>query len=439
MNLFNYEINPKIMKHFSVFSLIGWLILSLVWSGCKDEVKPTSMPVVVTGEVSGVTALAANVSGQVISDGNLPVTERGIVLSESADPTTSATKFAAGSGTGTFSVELSGLVPATTYHVRAYAINSKATSYGLDKTFMSSVGAPILSTSQVSSIGYNTGTGGGEVTMDGGATITLRGICWSTNANPTTADNKTSDGSGGGSFVSSISGLMPATKYYVRSFAVNNVGVGYGPQVSFTTLTPPASAAVDIDGNVYESVTIGTQIWMKENLKVSRYRNGDVIPNVTSAASWAALTTGAWCNYNDDPANNSIYGKHYNWFTVVDSRQLCPSGWHIPNDSEWEVLTTFLGGIDVAGGKMKSTGTMYWQPPNTNATNSSGFSALPAGYRGADGTFTGGLITINGSWWSSTSIDAGTAWARGVYYNLESVYPGRGNKPEGLTIRCLKD
>jgi uncharacterized protein (TIGR02145 family) len=138
---------------------------------------------------------------------------------------------------------------------------------------------------------------------------------------------------------------------------------------------------------IYASIKIGSQVVMKKNLNVSHYRNGDRIPQVKGPDKWAALTTGAWCWYNNDSANGAVYGKLYNWYAVNDPRGLAPEGWHIPSDAEWTTLTTFLGGEGVAGGKMKERGITHWIYPNTDATNSSGFTGLPGGVR----YFLGGL------------------------------------------------
>src|SRR5450759_1177427 len=164
------------------------------------------------------------------------------------------------------------------------------------------------------------------------------------------------------------------------------------------------------------SVTICTQVWMLKNLDVSTYRNGDLIPKVTDPTAWSALTTGAWCWYNNDSATNaSTYGKLYNWYAVNDPRGLAPTGWHVPSDAEWTTLSTCLGGNAVAGGAMKETGTTHWTSPNTGATNSSGFTGLPGGYRNNDGSFNN--VGNFGYWWSSTELNTTDAWYRNLYYN----------------------
>ncbi len=135
----------------------------------------------------------------------------------------------------------------------------------------------------------------------------------------------------------------------------------------------------DQDGNTYKTITIGTQTWMAENLKTTKYRNGDPIPNVTDISEWYHLTTGAYCDYINTPGSDVTYGKLYNWHTVADSRNIAPTGWHVPSDAEWAILIEYLGGSDVAGGKLKETGTTHWYNPTTEATNESGFTGLPGG------------------------------------------------------------
>jgi uncharacterized protein (TIGR02145 family) len=189
----------------------------------------------------------------------------------------------------------------------------------------------------------------------------------------------------------------------------------------------------------YPSIQIGTQYWMDKNLEVTTYSNGDIIPYVPDATTWAGLTSGAWCYYNNDPSSG--YGKLYNWYAAADSRGLCPAGWHVPTDVEWTALATFLGGSSVAGGKMKTTGTTRWAPsPNVNSTNSSGFAALPGGYRQSDGTTTGSPGSA-GYWWSSTqsSVSTTAAWSRSLYYDDNAISMNEYPKKNGFSVRCIKN
>ena len=206
----------------------------------------------------------------------------------------------------------------------------------------------------------------------------------------------------------------------------------HNPALTYGSMT-------DQEGNMYKTIVIGTQEWMAENLRTTVYQNGNAIASVTNTFQWAGLTTGAWCYYNNESQYECPYGKLYNWYAVADPRNVCPTGWHVPTDGEWTTLTNFLGGEAVAGGKMKSTGTQYWFSPNTDATNASGFSGLPGGFR-----FDYGVFFYNdgdsGFWWSSTENNTDYAWCRNLNYNngYASTY-NEFNKPYGFSVRCLRD
>jgi uncharacterized protein (TIGR02145 family) len=192
--------------------------------------------------------------------------------------------------------------------------------------------------------------------------------------------------------------------------------------------------------NKYKECTListGTQTFMDKNLVVVTYRNGDVIPQVTDQTAWASLTTGAWCHYNNDPANDTIYGKLYNWYAVNDPRGLAPQGWHIPTSAEWQCFSISLGGEFVAGGKMKTTGTSRWKSPNTGATNESRFAGLPGGLRSYVGTFAS--VGTNGFWWSATENGSTDAWVSTLYYNDGMLVTGANLKKSGLSVRCFRD
>ena len=306
---------------------------------------------------------------------------------------------------------------------------------------MSSTGIPswsgaaysTLTTSSVSSITYTSVSAGGNISSDGGATVSARGLVYITSTNPTLSNTVLTIGSGTGIFSGTISGLTPNTTYYVRAYATNSAGTAYGNEVSFTTL----SSVTDIDGNIYNTVQIGNQVWMSENLKTSRYRNGGSIPNVTDNTAWSNLTTGAWSYYNNADSNNAIYGKLYNWYTTKGDT-LCPTGWGVPTDAELTILSDFLGGLNVAGGKMKATGTAYWLSQSAGTDNSSGFSGLPGGYRrGDNGSFN--FIRDNAFFWSATENGYNNAWFRYLHYNFGNVFRNNGSKSVGAPVRCLRD
>lgn len=195
----------------------------------------------------------------------------------------------------------------------------------------------------------------------------------------------------------------------------------------------------DVDGNVYHIVTIGKQVWMKENLRTTKYRDGSPIPEVTNGTAWGNLTTGAYCNYNNTNNSDTIatYGRLYNWYAVNDSRNLAPSGWHVASDAEWTILTDSLGGYGIAGCKLKETGTAHWYRPNETATNESGFTALPGGQRNDFGKFD--CIGGFGSGWSSTEFDTNYAWR--LFLNSGNCNVGRNysRKVYGTSVRCVRD
>jgi|SRR5688572_4557915 len=197
---------------------------------------------------------------------------------------------------------------------------------------------------------------------------------------------------------------------------------------------PPPS----LPGTNDPSVSICCQRWMTRNLNVATYRNGDAIPNVTYGDDWLLLTTGAYCYYDNDSATYAAtYGKLYNWYAVNDPRGLAPEGWYIPTDFEWTTIGTCLGGDVVAGGPMKEIGTTHWTTPNTGATNLSGFTSLPGGYRASNGTFYS--ISSYGKWWTSTEDNTYGAWSRDLGHSNDDLNRSISSKVSGFSVRCLRD
>jgi uncharacterized protein (TIGR02145 family) len=308
---------------------------------------------------------------------------------------------------------------------------------------------PMVTTTQVSGVLYFSAVGGGIVTDDGGGQVYARGVCWSTEANPTVEDKITIDGSGTGQFTSFLDGLSSGVTYHVRAYAANSNSIEYGEDFKFSTRLTGVTfnseltygTLADIEGKNYKTIPVGTQEWMAENLKATRFNDGTVIPMVTGNGQWTAQVTPAysWCNDNDSVYEN-IYGAYYNWF-AVSTGKLCPSGWHVPSDGEWKVLIDYLGGDKIAGSKLKEAGKNNWITPNRDANNQSGFTALPAGLREAiDGTFGGqGYI---GGWWSSTESTTsiyGTAYARSIYGDTTVAARNEIYKKDGFSVRCIKD
>ncbi|MFZ0280712.1 MAG: FISUMP domain-containing protein [Bacteroidales bacterium] len=396
-------------------------------------------PTVTTADPSGPTSTTAVSGGNVTANGGASVTARGVCWGTALNPTVAGPHTTDGTGDGAFVSNIAGLTSGTLYHVRAYATNSKGTSYGEDKTFSTTqVLVATVTTTAITTFTNISAVSGGNITANGGGTITASGVCWAVTANPVATGLHTTDGATTGTFVSNIAGLAEGTIYYVRAYATNSAGTAYGNQVQVLTM------GSDIDGNLYKTVAIGTQVWMAENLKTIKLNENTNITNVTSGATWAALTTPGYAWYgNDEATNKPLYGALYNWHTV-NTGILCPTGWHVPSDDEFKTLEMFLGmtqaQVDVSGWRGTDQGT---QLKNTtgwttgNGTNTSGFSALPGGYRFyVDGGFnSAGTISY---WWSSTEINLDRSYGRQLDAAHADVERTNADKHAGKYVRCLK-
>lgn len=308
-------------------------------------------------------------------------------------------------------------------------------------TYLTPLLGATIKTTSISAINSITANSGGNITSDGGSPVTARGVCWNTSPNPTIANSKTIDGLGTGIFTSNLTGLTNNTTYYVRAYATNATGTSYGNEMSFPLIMNlPGPTLTDIDGNVYKTVKIGNQVWMAENLKVTKYRNGNAIPNVTDGATWASLSSGAYCSWGNSTFNAVTYGYLYNFYSVVDSRQICPVGWHVPSQSEWTTLINYLGGEKVAGAKLKEGGSTHWV--TSSGDNSSGFTGLGGSWRGGDGAFYY-YPGQNGCFWTTTLSNNiyDSPWtlflttAIDVVFNNDSYH----TKKAGNSVRCIKD
>lgn len=302
---------------------------------------------------------------------------------------------------------------------------------------MDNIKLPSLTTVEITDFLQSNAVSGGIITSDGGNLIINRGVCWSTVQNPTIVDSKTIDGSGDGSFSSEMTGLIPNTKYYVRAYATNSIGTEYGNEISFTTLKPfpePGSTVKDFDNNTYHPIVIGRQVWLIENLRTAHYNNGQPIIQVAGNYD----DGGCW-DFNDNPETSNIYGKLYNYFAITDSRGICPIGYRIPTEEDWIILTEYLGGNFIAGGKLKHASLDYWKSPNDGATNESGFSALGAGFREMDGTFQAFGYTCY--FWSSTAPPTSSqASALGLGYAEKTCgINSAGYKRAGFSVRCIME
>ena len=308
----------------------------------------------------------------------------------------------------------------------------------------------IYSPSEISNITYNSVNVSTEI-LEAGENLKTYGYCYGTESMPTVTGSKTinaGENAKTGVFTEQITELNPNTNYNVRAYATNANGTSYGEQKSFTTAPYQIT---DIDGNTYNTVIIGNQIWMAENLKVTHYADGTAIQLISDNTDWEDLDDEdkAYCWYDNNLVYKDTYGALYTWAAAMNGESssnlnpsgvqgVCPDGWHLPSDDEWTELTDHLGGESVAGGKMKETGTSHWNSPNTGATNESGFSALPGGHRyNINGTFN--ILGIRGHWWSSTEADTGNTYFRYLANNNAEACRSNNSKSYGFSVRCIRD
>lgn len=428
-------------------------IIIMITSILSCEKEKGILPVVNTIDVWNISQRKAMASVEVISSGGVPILARGICWNKTGSPVLADNHTTESGDLGTFVSTLNGLELATFYHVRAYATNKYGTGYGNEITFESApIQTAVVTTDPVSSVRSASAVSGGFVNSTGGASITAKGICWSTATGPTLEDPHTMDGTGDEHYMSQLTGLSGNTTYFVRAYTTNIAGTAFGNELSFKTFSDSAAVVLfnpilfnpqltygtimDYDWNTYKTIQIGTQIWMAENLKATSFNNGEQIANLSEEAIWTDYPLDAFCWYDNDIAFKTNYGSLYNWHAIKTGK-LCPTGWHVPSSEDFNSLITYLGGENGADGKLKETGTVHWLSPSTAANNESGFSALPGGYL-SSGEFMS--FRIAGYWWSSSENDSESASYMLLEYNngTAGVEPA-GLKTTGMSVRCIKD
>lgn len=403
--------------------------------------------------------------GAIVNIGEEKISQHGFCWAETQRPTTwdNHTDLGQTESKGTFTSTIEGVKAHTTYYVRAYVITGEGIVYGNELSFTSTTLAiPTVTTMEASHVNLNSALCGGDVVLDGDSYVTRRGVCWSTEELPTLSDGVAEAGEGMGGFTVRLEDLALNTVYFARAFATNIHGTGYGEVLSFKTWAEGEFA--DIDGNVYPSVVIGEQTWMKENLRVTHYADGRPIHEETR--NWGALPAGfkAYCwQYNDPVSYADPYGALYNWAAAMDGAEsndsnpgevqgVCPDGWHLPSDLEWKEMEIFIG-MDPAevdttsvslrergegfGGRLKEPGYAHWRNPNSSATNFTGFSAVAGGHRVIDGSFRS--LGRSASFWTSTKFNTSSVWARGLNFNNSYIRRGYDNMGNGASVRCVKN
>jgi uncharacterized protein (TIGR02145 family) len=383
-------------------------------------------PVVDTDSISSVTGTAAVFHAKVTSDGGEAVTAQWFRYGTSA---ASLVDSAAVAGTATpFTASVSTLTAGTTYYVAGFARNAKGTTPG-DTLSFTTWAAPTVDTDTASSVTATAATLNATFT-NGGSAVTATGFKYATNAALTSPTDVAGSGTSS-PFTKALTGLTHSTQYWAVGYATNSVGTSYGDTITFTTSASAftCGTTVSYDGHNYTTVSIGSQCWFKENLRNDNYRDGTAIPGHLDDTAWSNETSGAQTIYNaDSVANFATYGRLYNWYAVTDAAGLCPTGWHVPSDAEWSTLGSGLG--EGPGTEMKAASPLW------NGTNTSGFSALPSGYRNTNGVFND--QGSYGFWWSSSH--------NGTYPSYLVLSSGDANitrynfdARRGFSVRCVQD
>jgi uncharacterized protein (TIGR02145 family) len=420
---------------------VAILIFFFVFSCNKPD-----EPGLTTQDVTEINYRTAACGGKVTDDGGDPITSRGLCWNTTGNPTVEDNIVNCGGGTGPFHKSLSNLTPGTTYYIRAYATNSEKTGYGNEVTFQTlQVLIPVLKTYCITFDDQTTIKTGGVITELNGGTVSERGVCWSTTNVPDLNSEKNSATNTDiySYFYSSVSGLTPGTKYYLRAFATNEAGTGYGNELEFTVHIDGAAIS-DVDGNVYNTVKIGTQTWIAENLRTTSFNDRTPLINIINGYNDNELYVYAWYENNQDKYK-AQYGALYNYYTVnpmweLVVKNVCPAGWHVPRNKEWATLVSFLGGEQFAGGKLKEKGTAHWAAPNSEATDEYGFGALPGG--STDFHYGSNSLGTFGSWWAS-DLGYNNNVAYNMVYSLDAYSGSIVKLPvsghNGYSVRCIRD
>lgn len=384
-----------------------------------------------------ITYSSVILKGEITDLGSKAIEQHGFVLSESSFPELgqqNSIEKPLGPAIlkGIFQAQFTGLKSNTTYYFRSFVIIESVPRLSIIRQFTTKDATPVVNTGNASRINSVSAILNGTVNAKELTTTVTFEYGLSTSYGSLIDDNQIG-GSNEVQVSAYIDNLTDATTYHFRIKAVNDAGTAYGDDISFTT----PERLTDADGNEYNVVIIGAQMWMQENLRTTRFNDDSDIPLVTGNYEWTLLSSPAYCYYNNDENNyRDRYGALYNWH-AVNTGILCPQGWHVVSDGGWSDLTAYLGGENIAGGKLKEDGTELWEPPNSEATNETDFRAVPGGFRNeTTGAFS--EIGQNSYYWTSTENSTDDSWLRSLHYNDGNVSRTYGSKRQGYSVRCVK-
>jgi uncharacterized protein (TIGR02145 family) len=443
--------NKMLKSYLAVNTILVITILVItILFGCRKEEKPT----IETLSATYVTGTTATSGGNITDEGSSAVIDRGVCWSTGNTPTIADGKTTDGSGEGSYTSNLMGLNWGTVYYVRAYATNSEGTGYGMALTFTTLEQSPRVTTLEATNINVTGATLNCYVNANYLSTVVTFEFGTTTNyGNTVTVTQSPLTGDTLTIVSSTITGLANGATYHFRVKAINSRGATYGNDMALTTAMP------DVDGNIYNTITIGTQVWLKENLKTTKYNDGSPIPNITDNTVWNTFT-GAYCDYNNTPSNSSTYGRLYNWYAVDNNaatkvasnsgKNVCPTGWHVAYDGEWTTLTDYLTNngygyftrSDIAKSMAATSGWSTSGTPGSvgneqESNNRSGFTALPGGSLFYNGSYVS--IGKSGYWWSSSEYSTLNPWFRYMNSGIGNVLRTNGSKQDGFSVRCLRD
>jgi uncharacterized protein (TIGR02145 family) len=416
------------------------VIILLLLTSCDYYIKP---PYSSYTSITGITALEATAKSRIIWDGGSGLTECGFCWNTSGSPTKADSYAEADLVNERFSYKIENLSGGTKYYIRSYAENKAGIFYGDVISFITSAyKLPVVSTPWVSDVTHNSvATTGGGISYDNSYNVFSKGVCWSTSRNPTVADQTLDLGSGFGGMGCNIGELTPGTVYFLRGYATNTVGTAYGENRVIRTFD---GYTTDYEGHVYSTVRLGNQEWINRNLETRYFTNGDMISTTGTATTNTEqedkpVYQWAFQYHEDHPELLDFEGRLYTWYTATDSRKICPAGWHLPSNDEWNVLLTHLGGNTLTSRDIRWGFNYYWDSMLNEGATEGSFGVQLVGFRSANGQFQYGS-NYGTYWWSATEESSGNGYS--IYCgksDIDKVTQSVNNKKDGFSVRCVKD